>query len=160
MPNSKIFNQALTEWVHVFMRRSMQAFTRWMNEVGLSRTQIGALMRIYNQGHCPVTSIGNELGITTPAASQLVDRLVQMDLLERSEDLEDRRVKVVTLTEAGKELIQEGFMAKNEWINDLTATFSDDEQLALAASLNTMVEAANQLGEDPELIPELFGHRM
>ena len=160
MTNSQIFNQALTEWVHVFMRRSMQGFTRWMNAVGISRSQVGALMRIYNQGHCPVTSIGNELGITTPAASQLVDRLVQMDLLERSEDLEDRRVKVVTLTVAGREMIQQGFMAKNEWINDLAATFSDKQQAALAASLQIMVEAANQLGEDSELIPELFNHRM
>lgn len=160
MPNSQKFNQALTEWVHVFMRRSMQAFTRWMKEEGLSRSQISALMRIYNQGHCPVTSIGNELGITTPAASQLVDRLVQMDLLERAEDSEDRRVKVVTLTAAGRDMVQEGFMAKNEWINDLAALFSDEQQSTLTASLDTMVEAANQLGEDSELIPELFKHRM
>ena len=150
MSHAQRLAQALTEWAHILMHRSMEAFVRWMKENGLSRSQVGALVCLHHQGHCPVTNIGNELGITTPAASQLVDRLLQMGLLERSEDPDDRRVKVVALSSAGRELIEKGFGARRDWLNALASAFSEAEQLALAESLQALVEAANRIGDESE----------
>src|SRR3989337_3730822 len=83
--------QALLEWVRIFMRRSMREFVGWINRSDLSSSQIGALMRVYHRGECPISDIGEDLGITPAAASQMVDRLVQLGLLGREVDLKDRR---------------------------------------------------------------------
>src|SRR4030067_859527 len=76
--------QALLEWVRIFMRRSMREFVGWINRSDLSSSQIGALMRVYHRGECPISDIGEDLGLTPDAASQMVDRLVQLGLAGRA----------------------------------------------------------------------------
>lgn len=157
MSNSEQFNQVLLEWVKVFTHRSMYEFARWMSESNLSRSQIGALMQLHHQGHCPVTSIGNELGITTPAASQLVDRLVNMGLLNRTEDPDDRRVKMVVLSEEGRTVIQHGFNARLGWMEDLTVVIPESKQQEIAHTLSILVEAAHKIGEESKLPVKVSG---
>ncbi len=135
------FNEVLLEWVDISKRRSMRDFTRWMNECGLSRSQIGALMRLYYHGDCPVSGLGDDLNITTAAASQLVDRLVQMQLLERTERPDDRRVRHISLSEAGRSLIEEGVEARLGWMRDLADVLNDRQQSEIILALETLIEA-------------------
>lgn len=160
MSNPQPFETVLKDWGKVFMRRSMQAFARWMNDSGLSRSQVGALMRLYNQGRCPVSSIGDELGITTPAASQLVERLVQLELLERSEDPDDRRVKVVTLSQKGRDLLQQGIEAHLGWMDQIASGLPEAEQTLILKALTTLTEAASQIEEDNEVVDPIPEHGM
>ncbi len=138
------FEEALLVWARVFMRRSMQESTRWMASNGLSRSQTGALMHLHFQGKCPITNIGEELDVSTPAASQLVDRLAQNGLVERVDDPDDGRVKQVVLSEAGKTLINEGFQARRVWMQDLSNFLTVQEQNHISEALITLVEAAAQ----------------
>ena len=65
-------------------------------------------MRLYHGKLCGVSDIGGHLGITNAAASMMVDRLVQMGLLERNEDRQDRRLRHLKLTEQGQALVERG----------------------------------------------------
>ena len=88
------------------MHNSMHNALRYSKEQGWSMSQIGALMIIHRKGTTAVSDIGDELGISNPAASQMIDRLVQDGLVLRTEHPDDRRVKQIKLTEKGFELIQ------------------------------------------------------
>lgn len=83
------------------MHRSFRDFKRFMDDSGLSTSQVHALMRLYHTESCGVSDIGDHVGVTNAAASQLVDRLVQQGLLKRVEDSTDRRVKHITITSLG-----------------------------------------------------------
>lgn len=150
MPAVPQFEQALFDWARVFMRRSMQESTRWMTSNGLSRSQTGALMHLHFQGKCPVTHIGEHLDVSTPAASQLVDRLVHSGLVERVDDPDDARVKQVVLSEAGKALLDEGFQARLGWIQELGDLLPHQEQAHIAKALIALVEAAAKTGTQPK----------
>lgn len=160
MFDTQDFDQVLKMWVRVFMLHSMQAFTQWMAENNLSRSQMGALMHLHFQEQCPVSNIGTELGITTPAASQLVDRLVQTELLERVEDPDDRRVKNVNLSDAGRQLMYEAFEARLDWMKELAKVLSEQEQENVIQTLNVLIQAARQIEGNPELKKEITEHRM
>ncbi len=82
----KSFSEVMGEWAEVFMHRSFRDFKRFMDDAGLSPSQANALMRLYHGELCGVSDIGGHLGISNAAASQMVERLVQMGLLERTED--------------------------------------------------------------------------
>ena len=142
------FEDALLAWSRFFMRRSMQGFTHWMSNNDLSRSQMGALMHLHHHANCPVTHIGKELDVSTPAASQLVDRLVKMGLVNRVDDPDDARVRLVVLNEAGKSLLEEGFRARQEWMLELGDPLSAEEQTAIAQSLHTLMSAAKPLHKD------------
>jgi DNA-binding MarR family transcriptional regulator len=143
------FSQALREWAEVFMRRSMRDFVVLSKDAGISMSQLSTLMRLFHRGGCGVSDIGDQLGITNAAASQLIDKLVQQGLVQRSEDSHDRRVKHVALTEKGRELIQESIEVRRRWMEDLTSALSPDEQQAIIRGLIILTRAALNIEPQP-----------
>ena len=146
MPIEQQFNQVMHDWVGTFMHRSMRDFRRWMEDYGLSMSQISVLMRLYHhQNTCGVSYIGAYLGVTNAAASQLIDRLVQMGFLERAEDPSDRRAKQIRLTPEGRALVERSIQARLEWMAELTCNLTPDQQQRIAESLTILTQAAREL---------------
>ena len=127
------------------MRRSMQDMRELNRQTGLSMSQISTLFRIYRGGDCGVSDIGDDLGVTSAAASQMVDRLVHLGLLERSEDPKDRRNKPLKLTTQGQEVVCEIIDARQRWLEDLTAALTPDQQQAIVLALTALTHAARDL---------------
>ena len=142
------FTQVLRDWSEVFMHRSMTDFKRFMNDSGLSASQINTLMRLKYSGACSVSDLGAHVGITSAASSQMIDRLVGMDLLQRSEDPNDRRNKVIDLSPKGRALIEQGIETRRSWMEELTTALSPDEQQAIVTALILLTHAARQLERD------------
>ncbi len=139
------FDDVLRQWSEVFMGRSMRELSAFMRNFGLSMPQVSLLSRLYYQGQCGVTDIADHLAVTSPAASQMVERLVQQGLLERNEDPIDRRAKQIALSPAGRELIQDSIEARVRWMAELTTVLSPEDQTTIAAALDTLTNAARQL---------------
>ena len=89
--------------------------------------------------------LGDHLGVSSAAASQMLERLVQQHLILRSEDPSDRRVKHLVLTERGIQTIQESIRSREEWMDDLSKTLSADEKAQVVAALNILIEKTQQL---------------
>jgi DNA-binding MarR family transcriptional regulator len=140
MQTDETFTTTLQEWVNVFMRRSMHNFISYARESGLSMSQVGALFHIHRGDVCGVTELGTNLGITSAAASQLLERLVQQDLILRFEDPADRRVKQLVLTDKGIQTIQESIHARQGWLDDLKGTLSTSEKDQIIAALNILID--------------------
>jgi DNA-binding MarR family transcriptional regulator len=145
MPTSDRLTQVLHDWAEVFMHRSMRESRRFMAESGLSPSQAHALMRLYHHGHCGVSDLGDELGVTNAAASQLVDRMLQLGLITRREDASDRRIKQVALTSQGEALVRAGIDARRRWMEGLTDNLAPHEREAIIAALVLLTDAARRL---------------
>ncbi len=139
------FTLVLRDWAEIFMHRSMRDFKRFMDEFGLSASQLNTLMRLYHGGKCGVGDIGDQLGVTDAAASQMVDRMVQQGLFIRAEDSSDRRMRKVDLTDKARELVEAGIEARRRWLEDLTATLTPKEQELIIHALVLLTDAARKL---------------
>ncbi len=139
------FLSSLKQWMDISMRHSMRNTIRYARESGLSMSHIGAIFHIHRIGSCGVTEIGDHLGVTSAAASQLLDRLVQQGLVERSEDPVDRRVKRIELTENGQHLFEEGVRARQSWLDDLARTLSDQEKEQITTAFSILISKVSQL---------------
>jgi DNA-binding MarR family transcriptional regulator len=144
MLSSKELTDVVREWSEVFMSRSGRDFKRFMDETGLSFSQINVLMRLYHGGKCGISEIGERLGITNAAASQAIDRLVNLGVIERTEDPNDRRAKQLALTQAGRTLIEKGFEARRNWISGLTDALNPEQQTLIISALTLLTEAARK----------------
>jgi DNA-binding MarR family transcriptional regulator len=140
----------LQRWIGVFMQRSMRDFMGYARENGLSMPQVGALFQILHRGSSGVTDLGDDLGVTSSAVSQMLERLVQQGLILRSEDPSDRRVKQVALTDKGLQVLQEVIRARESWLSELAETLSDPEKEAIIAALNILIDKASHLGQPVE----------
>jgi DNA-binding MarR family transcriptional regulator len=90
-----------------------------MSEAAVTLPQVLALSRVEAAGSASPSDLAP--GASPPAASQMIDRLVQQGLLHRAEDPVDRRRKTITLTAAAR-----GFLEK------LEAARAADYELGLA----------------------------
>ena len=145
MSSSLQFTAVLHDWAEVFMRRSMRDLMQFSRESGMSMVQLSTLMHLSHQGACGVSDIGNHLGVTNAAASQMIDRLVQQGLLERSEDPLDRRGKQIWVTAKGRQLIEAGIEARTNWMEDLTTALTPEEQALIIRALVLLTQAARHL---------------
>ncbi len=136
---------SLGKWIGVFMRQSMGELALYARESGLSMSQVSALFRLYHTGACPISEIGAHLGVTNAAASQMVERLVRQGLLERVEDLQDRRVKRLSLTPAGRQLVENGMQVRRRWMEQLSASLTPEQREAVGSSLTLLTDAALRL---------------
>ncbi len=141
----------LQKWTEVFMRRSMREFYHFIKESSLSASQLSTLMHLYHHESCGVTDVGSRLGVTNAAASQLIDKLVQQDLLTRAEDPVDRRVKHIALTAGGRQLIEQAIEARRRWMEELTTTLTPEEQKEISAALKMLTHAAMELDRQSEM---------
>ena len=111
--------------------------------------QFGAMIQIYHKGGCGVSDIGSDLGVTNSAASQMLERLVQLKLITRSEDPSDRRVKLIVLTDKGRQILQEGNLANRSWLEDLARSMTDEEQEQVRQAIAILIEKARQFETSP-----------
>jgi DNA-binding MarR family transcriptional regulator len=119
MSDVEAFQEALRQWAELLMQVSMRGLLQFARDANLSVTQLSVLLRLYYQGPQSVSSIGERIGVTNAATSQLVTRLVEDGYLTRSEGQADRRIRQITLTKKGLELIQEFIDARFQWIDEL-----------------------------------------
>lgn len=144
---------ALHEWLRVVMRFSMRNFMLYAKEHNYSVAQLNTLFRIYYRGPCGISDLGEEMGVSSAAASQLIDRLVQQELAIRMEDSRDRRNKVVQLSEAGRKIVQEAMAARQGWLAELAELLTPQEQQQVEAAIHLLLEKVNLLGESAKQPP-------
>lgn len=135
------------------MHRSMQDFRRLMEETDLSHSQVSALLQLFHCGSCGISDIGEHLGISNAASSQMIDRLVQQALVLRQEDPDDRRFKRLLLSPRGREIIEANIESKRRWVTSLTTALSAEERATIIQALNLLTGAALRL-EETEQAPD------
>ncbi|MRR29419.1 MarR family transcriptional regulator, partial [bacterium] len=113
-----------------------------MNETSLSHSQMFALMQINSRGNCGVSQIADHLGTTDAASSQLVQRLVTLDLVERLESQEDRREKKISLTPRGKELVGRMVENRRNMIEELIRALPPEKQAVMIEAIGLLVKSA------------------
>ncbi len=134
--------QTLSAWMRIIMRHSMRDFMLYAREHNYSMAQLNAMLRIHHKGACGVSDLGDEMGVSSAAASQLLERLVQQGLVTRSEDPQDRRNKVVMLTAAGQQIVQESIAARQVWLDHLVELMTPVEQEQVNTALQLLLDKA------------------
>lgn len=143
--NSSDFNLILQEWSVLFARRSIHDFLQFAHQHNLSMPQINVLLRLYHRGPATIASLREDLYGSRAAATQLIDDLVRSGLVERAEAEQDRRLKMVSLTAEGRVLVEKGIAARRQWLEQLSAAFSPEQQAQIREVLSLMVSAAQKL---------------
>jgi MarR family 2-MHQ and catechol resistance regulon transcriptional repressor len=80
-----------------------------IRDLGLCDSDFYVLEVLLHKGPLPVNVIGQKVNLTSGSISIAIDRLVQKRLVDRCEQAEDRRVRMVALTAEGRALIEKSF---------------------------------------------------
>src|SRR5271155_1507520 len=139
------------EHVWLVMMKGMRALTRYaaagIEETGLGLSDFGVLEILLHKGPLPVNTIGPIVDLTPGSISIAVDRLLEKGLVSRVESTEDRRVRIVSLTPRGKDLIVPAFRKHAAQMKRVFSELSPDELRALEEALKKAGKRAAALME-------------
>jgi MarR family transcriptional regulator, 2-MHQ and catechol-resistance regulon repressor len=117
-----------------------------LEETEIDDTDFRILEALLSKGPLPVNTIGPKVNLTPGSISVAVDRLLDRGLVRRVESHEDRRVRIVSLTPKGKELIAPIFRKHAAEIRKVFADTSAKELGALETTLKKIGKRAESLG--------------
>jgi DNA-binding MarR family transcriptional regulator len=139
------FSQITRQWMDVFMHRSMHGFNHFAKSTGLSMPQFSILMQLHYQGPCGMSEISERFDVSAAAASQLVEKLVQSELIERVEDSHDRRAKQLSLSKKGTALLEKGIEERYRWVDELAGILSAEERSQVGEALSLLTSVAQKM---------------
>jgi DNA-binding MarR family transcriptional regulator len=130
----------------IFMQRSLRGIMGSMKQDGLSMPQIYTLMYLYHEGEVRISDIGVLMDVGKAAASQLVERLVQQDLVERVEDEGDRRARKIRLRPKSLRLIEKGLRVQRQLMGELMSQLSSEQLATVQKAFMYLIEAMHKGG--------------
>jgi len=116
-----------------------------LRETGIDDTDFRILEVLLNKGPLPVNTIGPKVNLTPGSISVAVDRLLARGLVSRVESREDRRVRMVSLTSKGKELIAPVFRKHAAEIGNVFADATPKEVRSFEMILKKIGKRAERL---------------
>lgn len=144
----KALSETVMDWSTTFIRLSLHDFNRYIRMAGLSLGQMTVLMHLHFRGPTEVTHFCDMMQVTPAGASQMIERMVKQGMVERIESPTDRRVRLVNLTNQGRDIVLESITARQEWISQLIESLSTEERDQISAALTTLNHHAKKLSSD------------
>jgi DNA-binding MarR family transcriptional regulator len=110
----------------------------------LTLSQLRILMLLSRRGDVSAGELARLVGVGLATLSGMVDRLVALDLVTRTEDPRDRRVRRIGLSRAGTELIGSIVTAGAEKQRRLLSRLSAQELSTVADAMHVLVRVASE----------------
>src|SRR5699024_4342349 len=110
-----------------------------MRRYGLNPTEFAVLELLYNKGDQPIQKIGEKILLASSSMTYVIDKLAEKDLIQRIDCPEDRRVKFASITQKGKEFMDETFPKHEERIEEIFSNLTKDE-------INTAIVLFKKIG--------------
>lgn len=109
-------------------------------EFDLSLTQARILFVLHQHDTAlPITQIASCLGASVAATGRNVEQLVRLDLVDRNEDRDDRRVKLISLAPQGLELIGQQMEHNRRALRALIERIPEPDAERLATALRPIL---------------------
>ena len=138
--------EVLDRFVEGIFRLMLEHHQRQVVVTDLTLTQAQALRLLRSSG-LPTSRLATALGISAPAVTQLTDRLVRKNLIERRSTEGDRRWVNIELTEKGK-LVMDGFrQRRNEVFGETLSRLNENDRslaIEVLSKLTAVIEAPEQ----------------
>ena len=113
-----------------------------ISKTGVCFSDFQILELLLHKGPMPVNSIGIKVGLTSGSMTTAIDRLATRGLVERMNHPEDRRTRVVHLTEEGRKLIRTAFAHHRVDMDGILSVLTETEKDTAIRLLKKLGKAA------------------
>ena len=137
--SSKQLAGELLELWHHLMRGSSQHLYSLIAELDVSITQMKTLHALTDCAReISVKELSDRLGLSLPGASRMVDGLLRRGWVERREDPDDRRIKRVGITDAGRAIVDRIETARLVGLEQYAASLTPEQRATLSRALSDL----------------------
>jgi DNA-binding MarR family transcriptional regulator len=110
----------------------------------LTAQQVRVLAVLQLSGDVPAGEVARLLGVTAATTTGIVDGLVTLGLVTRRADTDDRRVRLLSITPHGGEVLRDTVVLPDSSGNELLERLTSDELAGLLAGVRGMMRVARE----------------
>jgi DNA-binding MarR family transcriptional regulator len=85
--------------------------------------------------------------VSLGAASQMVDGLEKIEMVERIADPKDRRVRKVLVLDKGKKVVQENFAFSQSWLSEIPANITPEQEAQITTTLSILMQSFGKINQ-------------
>jgi DNA-binding MarR family transcriptional regulator len=111
-----------------------------LENTGLARSHLSALFILNHYPDCPMGVLSHRTGMPLSNTTLLIDRLVALELVKRSESPSDRRVTTISLSGQGKAFIERHRQRMRDLVREKLTAISVEDQPRMLAAIGEMRE--------------------
>ena len=137
-------DELLAEMTSFGMRDSRSFFRHW-HRGALSLVHLNVLTVLLTDGPTPMSRLAAALDVSVASATGIVSRMERRGVVERRHGLEDRRIVLVHLTDAGRTVFDDIEARRREALGRTIAVLSDLELESMLRGVRAMRAAREQL---------------
>ena len=119
---------------------------------GLTPVQYAALQSLANQSGIDQRTLAGRIGLDTSTVAGVIDRLEARGLMLRSASPDDRRVRLLALTDPGRALLDELVPDMLRAQDLILAPLKKAERAEFMRMLRTLVSANNEMSRAPSRV--------
>lgn len=127
---------------------------RLIDEVkpGLTTSQLMVLLTMKEKKNVaiPVGSLAEQLSVSFPAVSGIIDRLVKEKLIKRKRSSKDRRLVLIELTDSGVKIIEKLLKTFEKLLFDILKKMPEKEREAIVKAIERVFEFSIILSKDAQ----------
>ncbi|MCI0513499.1 MarR family transcriptional regulator [candidate division KSB1 bacterium] len=128
------FSNAFIPSMHFFHNLTSQI----SHAIDLTLPQYRVLMLVYHRGPMAIGDLQQQLQMAQSSASEMVTRLVQLDLLYLDKNHPDRRITVFDLTDKARQLLKNQQAAMQACFGKVLTRMPPAGQIALIEAFETI----------------------
>ena len=98
----------------------------------ISFSAVATLSTLSSSGPCRITHLADRERTSQPSITAMVSRLERQGLVERQHDPSDGRIVLVSITDAGRDMLRRRRASRLAFLSSLIARLEPAEQAALA----------------------------
>lgn len=139
-----------TQLVEAFLTTSYllkEKLIRALEKSQVSILQLQALVFINKHANCQMTEIANNFRIELPSATSLVNKLVDLKLVTRITDKNDRRKVLISLTSKGTKALTRGVEERKKHVGSLVSRLPKDDRKNLLEILHKLIATIKETNE-------------
>ena len=125
--------------------RMLRAVNDEMSGCGLTLARTKVLRRLREHGPTRQSVLAADFGLSPHSITDIVDGLERLGMAERRPDPDDRRAKLVAITEAGEAGLDVANATRERLLTQIFGALSDADRATLLRLLGSLDEAAQQV---------------
>jgi len=141
MTSQTEFLKSVENWAKLYFFQSLTDFFNYLKHSELSLLQGYALTYLFFKGPLKISELCEHMMVSLGAASQMVDRLEKLGMVERIADPKDRRVRKVLVLDKGKNFVQENFVFSQSWLGEIPTNLNPEQEVQITATLSMIMQS-------------------
>ena len=135
--------------LYVALVRVVRDLRRAAPSGGVGAGAMSALFSLAKLGPARVSALADHEGVSPASMTRIVDRICELGFAVRTTDPDDGRAHLVSLTDAGRKVVDEGKLARIDVVRRRIAMLSESDREALerlVPVLDRLAETAQGAG--------------